>query len=575
MNKSKKIVVVLCLSILLIIYLFMVKADSGKTKKYDYSIYQEESKIRNSELTSQSTKELALLCKVWGFLKYHHPNIAKEELNWDYELFRILPEFCKAKSITERNNLIYDWITELGDFEKEETELSKNVKIYPDTSWFYSSGLDNKLIRNFENIRKAKKRSLYLRLQKGVGNPVFENEAPYHEFEYPDVGYRLLALFRYWNIIQYYFPYKYLIGEDWENTLEEFIPKFIKCPNSIEYRLVVLELITRINDTHAKIYRDSSLEKYTGYNFAPFEIKFINDSAIVTNYFDEKLGKETGVKIGDVILEVDNQLVEEIVERKLKYTPASNYSTKLRNIAFDFLRTNDSILDIVYKHNKKSFKTKIRTYQKKELNISAVYQKKDTCFKFIQPDIAYIYLGNFKREYVYSIINDIKSTKGLIIDLRCYPSDFVVFDLGKYFISENTDFVKFTCVSLKQPGLFTFTKPLGINKEDDFFYGATIVILVNEMTQSRAEYTAMAFRAAPNAIVIGRTTAGADGNVSEFFLPGGIRTMISGIGVYYPDGQETQRVGIIPDIEVKPTVEGIRKGRDEVLEKAIEILNKK
>ncbi|WP_262603173.1 hypothetical protein [Ichthyenterobacterium magnum] len=38
------------------------------------------------------------------------------------------------------------------------------------------------------------------------------------------------------------------------------------------------------------------------------------------------------------------------------------------------------------------------------------------------------------------------------------------------------------------------------------------------------------------------------------------------------NGDETQRVGIVPDIEVKPTVKGIRDGKDEVLEKAIEII---
>ena len=56
--------------------------------------------------------------------------------------------------------------------------------------------------------------------------------------------------------------------------------------------------------------------------------------------------------------------------------------------------------------------------------------------------------------------------------------------------------------------------------------------------------------------VFGSTTAGADGNVSTIILPGKIRTMISGIGVYYPDGTETQRVGIVPDVEVKPTIKG-------------------
>jgi len=45
--------------------------------------------------------------------------------------------------------------------------------------------------------------------------------------------------------------------------------------------------------------------------------------------------------------------------------------------------------------------------------------------------------------------------------------------------------------------------------------------------------------------------------------------MVSGIGVFYPDKKPTQRVGIIPDIEVRPTIAGIRAGRDEVLEAAL------
>jgi len=45
--------------------------------------------------------------------------------------------------------------------------------------------------------------------------------------------------------------------------------------------------------------------------------------------------------------------------------------------------------------------------------------------------------------------------------------------------------------------------------------------------------------------------------------------MISGIGVFYPDGRPTQGVGIVPDLEVRPTIAGIRAGRDEVLEAAV------
>ena len=104
------------------------------------------------------------------------------------------------------------------------------------------------------------------------------------------------------------------------------------------------------------------------------------------------------------------------------------------------------------------------------------------------------------------------------------------------------------------------------------YYKGKIIIIVNETTQSKAEYHALAWRNAPNAKVIGSTTAGADGNVSDIYLPGGIKTMISGIGILTHDGKETQRVGIIPDIEVKRTIKGLKEGKDELLLKAIELI---
>jgi C-terminal processing protease CtpA/Prc len=70
-------------------------------------------------------------------------------------------------------------------------------------------------------------------------------------------------------------------------------------------------------------------------------------------------------------------------------------------------------------------------------------------------------------------------------------------------------------------------------------------------------------------VVVGSTTAGADGNVSGIVLPGGEQTAISGIGVFYPDKRPTQRIGIVPDITVTPTREGIQAGRDEILERAL------
>ncbi len=84
----------------------------------------------------------------------------------------------------------------------------------------------------------------------------------------------------------------------------------------------------------------------------------------------------------------------------------------------------------------------------------------------------------------------------------------------------------------------------------------------------------MALQTAPDVIGIGSQTAGADGNVKLVNLPGGIRVYFTGLGVYYPDGRETQRIGIVPDIEIKPTIKDIAEDKDKLMEKAIDHINK-
>jgi C-terminal processing protease CtpA/Prc len=91
---------------------------------------------------------------------------------------------------------------------------------------------------------------------------------------------------------------------------------------------------------------------------------------------------------------------------------------------------------------------------------------------------------------------------------------------------------------------------------------------VNENTQSQAETTAMMFKQHPKAKVIGSNTSGANGDVIRFKIAD-LDTCFTGLGAYYPDGRETQRIGIIPDIVIKPTITGIKEGKDEVLERAL------
>ncbi len=538
------------------------------------------SQINNITLDNTKIENLKHLGLIWGFLKYYHPNIAKGNYNWDYELFRILPKVLSASTNAERDATFVTWIQKLGEFEvgKEKSLKSKEVKLYPDLDWIQNSNYTPELTALLTKVKNAKRTDFnyYIDLIKGVGNPDFKNENPYDNLKDLDAGYRILALYRYWNMIQYYFPNKHLIEEDWKNVLTEFIPKFVNTKNMEEYTLSVLEIIARVHDTHANIWgKNDVLTKHYGVNYTAIDLKFIEEKAVVVGFSDSTLGKETKLEIGDIITSVNNKSVTEIVKDRLKTTPASNYPTQLRDLASLLLRSNDSLINIGYIHNGNSYSKTIKTYPTSVLNPYKKYQTTDTCFKWITKDIAYIHNGNLKREYLPKLFSEIRSAKGLIIDDRNYPMDFPIYELSNYLLSKEVPFVKFSKGSVSEPGLFKFNVTMNAGKKNKDYFKGKVVIMVNEETQSSAEYHALAYRTIANNVVIGSTTAGADGNVSEIHLPGNISSYISGIGVYYPDGRETQRVGIVPDVEVKPTIEGIKSGRDEVLEKAIEIINGK
>lgn len=535
--------------------------------------------ITNLNLTPSKIEDLSVLGKVWGFLKYYHPAIAKGDYNWDYELFRILPEILKAENIGERNEVIFGWISKLGEVLISDQEIINDslIKLKPDLHWISNSQLGEKLVNQLMQIKDTKhsNKHYYIAAIPNVSNPQFSNEKSYNSITIKtDIGFRLLALYRYWNIIEYYFPYKYLIEDNWNDVLPEYIPKFVNSTSELEYKLCVLSLIARIHDTHANIWgNDPVLQPYKGKYYAPLIVKFIEEKAVVTGYNDKLSGEKSGLQKGDIILSINKKPIDLIIKEKLPITPASNYPTQLRDLARDILRSNDSISEITYKRGSVESSLKLKLMSQKEAGLLSGTTKRDTCYKLLTPEIAYIFPGSIKNVYLPKIMNEVKGTKGLIIDMRTYPSEFIVFTLGAYLMPEPTNFVKFSKMSITSPGLFTYSTPLKVGVRNNDYYKGKIVIIINEITQSQAEYTTMAFRVAPNVKVIGSTTAGADGNVSQFNLPGGITTMISGIGVYYPDGKETQRVGIIPDIEVKPSIKGIKDGKDELLEKAIEIIN--
>ena len=538
--------------------------------------------IALDNLTKPQIDNLAVLGRVWGFVKYYHPAVARGDYNFDAELLRVVPKLLNTKTIAERSMVLSAWLTGLGPVPACTTcrePQPKDVRLVADLDWLTDkSQLSPALSQQLTYLRQNRNQGshYYVRNAPNVSNPLFLHEETYAQPATPDAGLRLLSLYRYWNMIEYFFPYRYAIGEDWQKVLPEFIPQFAAARTDEQYRLAALAIIARIHDTHANVYgSDKILAAYKGTLYAPVQVRFVEGQAVVTDYFHETLGPATGLQKGDVVLAVDGAKVTDLIKARQSLTPASNEPTQLRNMARDLLRGNTDKVTLLVRRAGRDFPVTIGRVPAAQLNLAlnnGTPDPKAPFWKLLPDNVGYLSLGTIKQAELPEAMAKLKNTKGLVIDIRNYPAEFVVFSLTKYLSAKPVPFVRFSEPHPTYPGMFLRTPVLSVPGTKEASYAGKVVILVNELSQSQSEYTTMALRAVPGAKVVGSTTAGADGNVSTIMLPGNITTMISGLGVYYPADGETQRVGIVPDVVATPTIAGIREGRDEVLERAMQLI---
>ncbi|MEO0788685.1 MAG: S41 family peptidase [Bacteroidota bacterium] len=524
-------------------------------------------------LSDDDVRDLSLLGKVWGLLKYHHPKISTGDLNWDFELFRFVPQFQEA---SDKSAALLEWVESLGPVEScENCAPPENPEVTADHRWLASEHVSSDLRSALQYLidnRPTMSEHYYISSYSGIGNPQFKNEPDYADMPYPDQGYRYLAAIRYWNMIHYYFPYREEMDIDWDEALADNIPAIVEAENEYAYERAMTRMIGQIQDTHANLWGggDQVREKRGEY-YPPFRAAFVEQKLIVVDYYDPDASPGSDMpQVGDIITHINGEQVGDYVLFEQAFYPASNQAARLRDMAENILRSTDNTSTLLIERNGASLSLTIPLSNSDDLEGYYRWYRtpEGPAYKMLENNIGYLTLANATDEAYAEAKEVFKEARGIIVDIRNYPSAFAPFAFCGFLLKEETPFAMFTDMDMANPGYFSMTETVNIPADEESFDGK-VVVLVNELSQSQAEYTAMAFRAGQNTVIIGSQTAGADGNVSRIYLPGGLRTMISGIGVFYPDGTETQRIGIVPDIEVKPAVAGIRAGRDELMERAI------
>jgi C-terminal processing protease CtpA/Prc len=100
---------------------------------------------------------------------------------------------------------------------------------------------------------------------------------------------------------------------------------------------------------------------------------------------------------------------------------------------------------------------------------------------------------------------------------------------------------------------------------------ARLIVLVSGRSISADETLAQLVRDNHLGVFVGEPTAGANGNVNTFQVPGGFDIRFTGLKVLGPDGATIQGHGIVPEHMVHPSIDSARVGRDEIYQAALAV----
>jgi hypothetical protein len=192
----------------------------------------------------------------------------------------------------------------------------------------------------------------------------------------------------------------------------------------------------------------------------------------------------------------------------------------------------------------------------------------------LAPGIWYVDLTRATMAKITPVLEAIAGAGGVIFDLRGYPGDAGAGILPHLLTAPETDRWMHIARIVGPFGRSASWQSLGWNLAPASpRVTGRVVFLTDGRAISYAESVMGYVADRKLATIVGATTAGTNGNVTSFVTPGGFAVGFTGMRVTGHDGRRPHHlVGIRPDIPVTPTVEGLRAGQDEVLERGIAAL---
>lgn len=537
-------------------------------------ISQEKTVLSNCE----KYKQLGL---VWGLLKYHHSEVSKGNYNWDEIFVENIDRLEGVQTQANLDSFLLNFVLSVKESKiKTETNTDNLFTKNFDYNWIEQYSRNKELYTKLKQLENNTSIGNYYTSKSGI--PTFENEKGFKAFDYKIKSHRLLELFSFWNVIQYYDVNKYLMDKNWFGQLDHFIDSFVNSNSQLEYELAKTSLIVSLNDSHSSYISKTVADSLFKYR-APIGIKNINDTLVVRSIFNKNLAEKDDLRLGDLVVEINNLEIKSLQKQNIQSKFSSSNHTYSKGFSGWMLRNIEDSVKVRIKRND-SVVTKYihlyKTFENKDYS-SLPFFRIEKEWQLIDDNIGYINLKTISKEDIKKAFEAFSNTNGIIIDLRNYPKNISGDDITKYTYPDRKEFIKVLSPLGNRPSLASFGKPSISIIIDPFksggknskYYNKKIILLVDQTTQSKAEYIGMAIQASPTCITVGETTAGSVMNIAIFKLPDGTEFRFTALGGFYPDGTGVQRNGVKIDHYVKETTSNFIQ--DQYILKGIELIKNK
>lgn len=375
---------------------------------------------------------------------------------------------------------------------------------------------------------------------------------------------RLAAVIYTWNILRHFYPYWDVVQADWDAVLRESLAAAITTDaGTLGGMEILAHMLEKLKDGHAGLNHPANPD-----TLYPYFLTALVEDKIVATY-----SRAEEIKPGDVILEVDGQDARQRLDSAMALISGSPHWKRAKALQWWSLwgKGSEPLCRLKIQRGEEPL-----AVQTKRLWHWALKILKEICreaFYEIEEGYYYCNLERLSKEQFEGSLKELARAKGVVFDLRGYPK------IHKQFLCHlidqpvksayfNTPIVYYP--DRETPTAYETTR-WNLQPEKPRIKGK-VVFLTNSSAMSYSESLLAIVKHYGLGPIIGTPTAGANGNVNGFRAPGGYSISFTGMQVLQHDGSQHHLAGIQPDIYMEPTLEGIRQGRDELLEKAVEVI---